>query len=56
MSAPEIYQEQIERSCRYKNLTLEETFSDIDYSGYRGARKRPGLEGPQAGAFPLSRP
>ncbi len=44
MSAPEIYQEQIQRYCHYKDLKLKEIFSDIDYSGFRGARKRPSLE------------
>ena len=44
MSAPELYRGEIERFCRYKNLTLKRIFSDIDYSGYRGAPKRPGLE------------
>ena len=44
MSAPDIYRDEIERFCRYKDLRLDEIFSDIDYSGYRGARRRPGLE------------
>jgi DNA invertase Pin-like site-specific DNA recombinase len=41
MSAPTVYREEIERYCRYKNLTLDRVFSDIDYSG------RPGMpDGP----------
>ncbi|MGH2790438.1 MAG: hypothetical protein ACRDJ0_05575 [Actinomycetota bacterium] len=34
MRAPELYRDQIERYCAYKNLQLAETFSDIDYSPY----------------------
>jgi hypothetical protein len=35
MKAPDIYLHEIDRYCRYKGLDLVETFSDIDYSGYR---------------------
>ena len=44
MKAPEMYQDEIERYCRYKNVRLGHVFSDIDYSGYRGAKPRPALE------------
>jgi DNA invertase Pin-like site-specific DNA recombinase len=44
MRAPEIYRDEIERYCRYRELQLGEVFSDIDYSGYRGAKARPALE------------
>jgi DNA invertase Pin-like site-specific DNA recombinase len=44
MHAPEIYRDEITRYCSYRNLTLAEVFSDIDFSGYRGSRPRPGLE------------
>lgn len=44
MRAPELYEGEIERYCRYRRLRLTEIFSDIDYSGYRGSRMRPGLE------------
>jgi hypothetical protein len=44
MSAPEIYRSEIERNCAYKQLLLAQMFSDVDYSGWRGARTRPGLD------------
>jgi DNA invertase Pin-like site-specific DNA recombinase len=44
MKAPELYRDEIERYCNYKRLQLTDVFSDIDRSGYRGARSRPGLE------------
>lgn len=44
MKAPELYRDEIERYCTYKRLNLAEVFSDIDHSGYRGAKPRPGLE------------
>ena len=44
MRAPEMYEEEIRRYCDYRNLDLTEVFSDIDYSGYRGSKKRPALE------------
>jgi DNA invertase Pin-like site-specific DNA recombinase len=45
MKAPELYRDEIERYCRYKHLKLSMIFSDIDFSGRRGARARPGLQG-----------
>lgn len=44
MQAPAIYRGQIEDYCKYKRLHLAEVFSDVDYSGRRGAKARPGLE------------
>src|SRR5680860_214368 len=44
MHAPELYIGEIERYCSYKGLELVEIFSDIDYSAFRGAKTRPGLE------------
>lgn len=44
MKAPELYEDEIRRYCSYKKFILGEMFCDIDYSGYRGAPKRPGLE------------
>ena len=44
MRAPELYRDQIERYCAYKGLVLAETFSDIDYSAFRGAKSRPAPE------------
>jgi DNA invertase Pin-like site-specific DNA recombinase len=44
MKAPELYRDEIERYCTYKRLSLGEVFSDIDRSGFRGAKPRPGLE------------
>jgi site-specific DNA recombinase len=43
MNAPEIYRSEIERYCRYRQLTLGEIFSDIDFSGYNNSEKRPTL-------------
>jgi DNA invertase Pin-like site-specific DNA recombinase len=43
MKAPEIYRSEIERYCRYRNLTLGEIFSDIDFSGYNSSEKRSAL-------------
>jgi DNA invertase Pin-like site-specific DNA recombinase len=54
MKAPDIYRDEIERYCRYKDLHVVETFSDIDYSGYRGAKPRPGLEQLKARRFEFS--
>jgi hypothetical protein len=34
MKAPQMYTDEIERYCRYRDLALGEIFSDIDYSGY----------------------
>jgi DNA invertase Pin-like site-specific DNA recombinase len=44
MKAPELYRDEIERYCTYKRLSLGEIFSDIDHSGFRGAKPRPALE------------
>jgi DNA invertase Pin-like site-specific DNA recombinase len=44
MRAPELYEDEISRYCRYKRVELAEVFSDIDFSGYRGAKPRPALE------------
>ncbi len=44
MRAPDMYRDDIERYCLYRNLELGEIFSDVDYSGYRGAKPRPALE------------
>jgi DNA invertase Pin-like site-specific DNA recombinase len=41
MHAPDIYREQIQRYCTYRSLNLSETYSDIDFSGYRNSEKRP---------------
>jgi DNA invertase Pin-like site-specific DNA recombinase len=44
MKAPELYLEEIERYCRYKRLKLGKVFSDIDFSGRKGSKARPGLD------------
>lgn len=44
MKAPELYRDEIDRYCAYKRLELAEVFSDIDRSGFRGAKARPALE------------
>lgn len=44
MKAPELYRDEIERYCTYRRLKLAEVFSDIDRSGFRGAKPRPELE------------
>ena len=44
MSAPDIYRDQINRYCDYKRWHVGEIFSDIDYSGRRDSKTRPGLE------------
>jgi DNA invertase Pin-like site-specific DNA recombinase len=44
MKAPELYQHDIERYCRYRGFVIGEVFSDIDFSAFRGARPRPSLE------------
>ncbi len=44
MKAPELYQDEIERYCNCRSLELFEVFSDVDHSGYRGAKPRPALE------------
>jgi site-specific DNA recombinase len=44
MKAPEMYRDEIERYCAYKGWRLAHVFSDIDYSGWRGAPTRPQLE------------
>lgn len=44
MQAPEMYEGEIRRYCEYKQLRLAHVFSDIDFSGYRGSKQRPGLE------------
>ena len=44
MKAPELYEEEIQRYCAYKDLTLGAMYTDIDASGYRGSRPRAGLE------------
>src|ERR687891_2835995 len=43
MKAPELYSDEINRYCIYRNLKLVEIFSDIDYSGYNKSEKRPAL-------------
>ena len=43
MHAPDIYREQIQRYCTYRDLTLVDVYSDIDFSGYRNSEKRPAL-------------
>jgi Resolvase, N terminal domain len=40
MAAADVYRQEIERYCSYKRLEFVEVFSDIDFSGYRGARPR----------------
>jgi hypothetical protein len=42
MSAPAMYEAEIERYCAYKQLALHQVLCDLDYSGWRGARPRPG--------------
>jgi site-specific DNA recombinase len=54
MRAPELYRDQIERYCAYKGLVLAETFSDIDYSAFRGAKSRPAPEELKARRFEFS--
>jgi DNA invertase Pin-like site-specific DNA recombinase len=44
MKAPELYRDEIERYFTYKRLSLRGVFSDIDRSGFRGAKPRPALE------------
>jgi DNA invertase Pin-like site-specific DNA recombinase len=44
MRSPEMYADEIERYCHYKHLALGEVFSDLDHSGFRGAKPRPALE------------
>ena len=44
MKAPGLYEDEIRRYCRYKNLDLAKLYSDIDYSAFRGAKARPSLE------------
>jgi DNA invertase Pin-like site-specific DNA recombinase len=44
MKAPELYRDEIERYCTYKRLSLGVVFSDIDRSGFRGAKPSPALE------------
>jgi DNA invertase Pin-like site-specific DNA recombinase len=44
MAAVDVYRQEIERYCSYKGLELADVFSDIDFSGYRGAPPRPALE------------
>ncbi len=44
MKAPELYEDEIERYCSYKNLNLARIYSDVDFSAFRGAKPRPSLE------------
>lgn len=44
MKAPELYEDEIRRYCNYKGLVLGPIFKDLDASGYRGSKPRPGLE------------
>jgi DNA invertase Pin-like site-specific DNA recombinase len=44
MKAPELYQADIEHYCDLRHIELAETFSDIDFSAFRGAKTRPALE------------
>jgi DNA invertase Pin-like site-specific DNA recombinase len=44
MQAPEMYEDEIRRYCTYKGLTLGRIYKDLDRSGFRGSRPRPGLE------------
>ena len=44
MKAPELYESEIERYCKLRDLKLGHTFADIDHSAFRGARTRPALE------------
>ncbi|MEA2491729.1 MAG: site-specific recombinase [Acidobacteriota bacterium] len=43
MHAPELYEDEIARYCLFRKLGLAETFSDIDYSGYKNPDRRPAL-------------
>lgn len=54
MRAPEMYADEIERYCTYRKLHLTETFSDIDFSGYRGSKPRPALEDLKTRRFEFS--
>ena len=44
MVAPQLYEEEINRYCTYRNLELAQIYSDIDLSAFRGAKARPSLE------------
>jgi DNA invertase Pin-like site-specific DNA recombinase len=44
MHAPELYEQEITRYCDYKALKPVKLYRDIDFSAFRGARKRPSLE------------
>lgn len=54
MRAPELYRDEIERYCNYRDLELAEVFSDIDHSAYRGAKARPALEELKRSRFEFS--
>jgi DNA invertase Pin-like site-specific DNA recombinase len=44
MMAAVLYRQEVERFCSSRGIHLGETFEDLDYSGWRGSRMRPGLE------------
>lgn len=44
MHAPELYLQEINRYCAYRQLEIGEIFSDVDFSARKGARQRPSLE------------
>lgn len=49
MKAPELYQNDIERYCRYRDLLTGEVFADIDFSVFRGARPPSRARAPHTG-------
>jgi site-specific DNA recombinase len=43
MSAPMLYEQQINRYCDYRSFNLARIYADIDHSGYTNSRARPAL-------------
>lgn len=44
MKAPQYYEYEIVDHCRRRRVVLAEVFSDVDFSAFRGAKRRPALE------------
>jgi DNA invertase Pin-like site-specific DNA recombinase len=44
MHAPAIYRDEIDRHCRRAEVVLADVYSDLDYSGWRNSKQRPGLQ------------
>jgi DNA invertase Pin-like site-specific DNA recombinase len=44
MTAWVLYRQEVERFCNSRRIHLGATFEDLDYSGWRDSRIRPGLE------------